>query len=84
MLQTLSHGLLFKPVSLFNLEGYSDSDWATNIDDRKFVSGICVFLGCNLITWSSRKQKVIARFSTEAEYKAISSAAIDVGSTSSH
>ena len=63
---TLSHGLLFKPASLFNLEGYSNSDWATNINDKKSVSGICVFLGGNLITWSFKKQKVVARSSTEA------------------
>ena len=75
---TLSHGLLFKPASLFTLEGYSDSDWATNIDDRKSISGICVFLGGNLITWSSRKQKAVARSSTEAEYRALSSAATDL------
>ena len=75
---TLSHGLLFKPASLFTLEGYSDSDWATNIDDRKPVNGICVFLGGNLITWSSRKQKAVARSSTEAEYRALSSAATDL------
>ena len=76
--RTLSHGLLFKPASLFNLEGYSDSDWATNIDDRKSVTGICVFLGGNLITWSSRKQKVVACSNTEAEYRALSSAATDM------
>ena len=75
---TLSHGLLFKPASLVTLEGYSDSDWATNIDDRKSISGICVFLGGNLITWSSRKQKAVARYSTEAEYRALSSAATDL------
>ena len=75
---TLSHGLLFKPASLFTLEGYSDSDWATNIDERKSISGICVFLGGNLITWSSRKQKAATRSSTEAEYRALSSAATDL------
>ena len=75
---TLSHGLLFKPASLFTIEGYSDSDWATNIDDRKSISGICVFLGGNLITWSSRKQKAVACSNTEAEYRALSSAATDL------
>ena len=65
--------MLFKSASLFTLEGYSDSDCATNIDDRKSVSGICVFLRGNLITWSFRKQKAVARSSTEAEYRALSS-----------
>ena len=60
-----------------NLEGYFDPDWASNLDGRKFYSGICVFLGGNLITWSSRKQ-VVARSNTEAKYKALSSAATDL------
>ena len=72
---TLSHGLFIKPASLFNLEGYLDSEWATNIDDMKSFSGICVFLSGNLITWSSRKQKVVACSSTKAQYKALSNAA---------
>ena len=42
-----------------NLEGCFDADWASNIDDRKSMSGNCVFLGGNLITWSTKKQKVI-------------------------
>ena len=65
----LSYGLLFKPSQVMALEGYADADWASNIDDRKSVSGICMFLGGNLISWSARKQKVVARSRTEAEYK---------------
>ena len=42
------------------------------------MSGICVFLGGNFITWSSRKQKVVARSNTEAEYRALASAATDL------
>ena len=61
-----------------NLEGFCDADWASNLDDHKLVSGICVFLGGNLITWSSQKQKVVARSSTELEYRALASVATDL------
>ena len=44
---------------MLSLEGFSDVDWANNLDDRKSVTGICVFLGNNLITWSSNKQIVV-------------------------
>ena len=53
-------------------------DWPSNLDDRKSVSGICIFLGGNLITWSSQKQKVVARSSTEAKYRALANAASDL------
>ena len=72
---TLSYGLLFKPTKVTSLEGYANADGASNLDDRKYVSGVCIFLGGNLICWSSRKQKVVACSSTEAEYRALSTAA---------
>ena len=75
---TLNYGLLFKPAQLLTLEGFYDADWVSNIDDRKSVSGIFIFLGGNLITWSSQKQKVVAASSTEAEYRALASAAADL------
>ena len=68
---TLTHGLSFKPTSVLSLEGFAD--WATNLDDRKSMSGLCIFLGGNIITWSSKKQNVVARSSTESEYRALAS-----------
>ena len=72
---TLSYGLVFKPTTHLHLEGFWDADGASSLDDRKSVIGICVFLRGNLITWSSRKQRVVACSSTEAEYRALASAA---------
>ena len=31
---TIHYGLSFHPAKVFSLEGYSDADWATSIDDR--------------------------------------------------
>ena len=50
------------------LIGYSDSDYAGDIDQRKSTSGMAFFLGSNLITWSSQKQRTVALSSCEAEY----------------
>ena len=75
---TISYGLKFKPTQLLKLEGYSDANRASNIDDRKSVSGICICLRGNLITWISRKQTIVARSSTEAEYRALASATTDL------
>jgi hypothetical protein len=73
---TLSYGCRYKrgkgePVLL----GYSDSDHAGDLDDRKSTSGVVFFLGSNTVTWSSQKQKVVAQSSCEAEYIAAGAAA---------
>jgi len=57
------------------LLGYSDSDQAGDIDTRKSTTGILFFLGNNLVTWQSQKQKVVAVSSCEAEYIAATTAA---------
>lgn len=57
------------------LVGYSDSDLAGDIDDRKSTSGVAYFLGENIISWVSQKQKIVALSSCEAEYIAASTAA---------
>jgi hypothetical protein len=50
------------------LTGFSDSDHGADIDGRKSTTGVLFFLGENLITWQSQKQKVVALSSCEAEY----------------
>ena len=53
-------GILFSKIAHLNIEGYTYSDWAGNILDRKSTSGYFTFVGGNLVTWMSKKQKVVA------------------------
>ncbi len=53
------------------LEGYTDADWASNLDDCHSVSGYAFLIGNAVVAWSSKKQMTVALSSMEAEYKAI-------------
>ncbi|XP_019183561.1 PREDICTED: uncharacterized protein LOC109178368 [Ipomoea nil] len=75
---TLDYGLRLTPSSSMALHAFSDSDWAGCPIDRKSTSGYAVFLGSNLISWLSRKQRAVARSSTEAEYKALADVSAEV------
>ena len=55
------------------VNGYSDSDFVGDVDDRKSTSGQVFFLGGLPITWNSLKQKVVALSLCQAEYISITS-----------
>ncbi|GKB08431.1 putative ribonuclease H-like domain-containing protein [Tanacetum coccineum] len=63
-------GLWYPRVSSFDLEAYSDSDYAGANLDRKSTIGGCQFLGRRLISWQCKKQTIVATSTTEAEYVA--------------
>ncbi|KAK6162342.1 hypothetical protein DH2020_002183 [Rehmannia glutinosa] len=75
---TPTFGLFIMKTPTLQITGYSDSDWATNIDDRKFITGFCVYLGDNLVSWCSKKQEAVSRSNTEAEYKSLAHCATEV------
>ena len=64
-------GLFIKVGQCFKLSVYVDSDHASDVDDRKSMSGYIIYLGSTPIVWRSKKQKCKpSESSTEAEYVA--------------
>nr|GEV88695.1 retrovirus-related Pol polyprotein from transposon TNT 1-94 [Tanacetum cinerariifolium] len=58
--------------SPFNLEAYTNSDYAGASLDRKSTIGGCQFLESRLISWQYKMQIVVANTTTKAEYVAAS------------
>lgn len=73
---TLNYGLVYTRNSGNNvLTGYSDSDLACQVEDRKSTGGMVFYLDESLITWVSQKQRCVALSSCEAEFMAATAAA---------
>ncbi|GJX02899.1 putative ribonuclease H-like domain-containing protein [Tanacetum coccineum] len=66
-------GLWYPKDSPFNLEAYTDSDYAGASLDRKPTIGGCQFLRSRLISWQCKKQTIVATSTTKAEYVAAAS-----------
>jgi hypothetical protein len=67
---TINHGLFFSKRSL-SLNAFCDSNWANGPDDCWSTTGFGIFLESCLVSWSAKKQSVVAWSGTEAKYRAM-------------
>ena len=58
-----------------HLVGYSDADWANDLDDRHSITGNVFVMSGGAVSWLSQKQATVALSTAEAEYVALGSAA---------
>lgn len=70
---TVSYGIRILANSTLDLYAFSDADWAGCPLTRRSTTDFCTFLGANCLSWSAKKQSMVARSSTEAEYRAMAS-----------
>jgi len=57
------------------LVGYSDVDFANDLDTRHSVTGNVFLMSNRAVSWLSSRQTIVALSTTEAEYVALTSAA---------
>ena len=65
---TTEFGLWYPKGNELTMVFYIDADWAGSIDDSKSTSGVALYLGDCLVSWSSKKQPSISLSIAEAEY----------------
>ncbi|XP_022728802.1 uncharacterized protein LOC111284394 [Durio zibethinus] len=58
----------FKKNESSRLFGFADSDWVGSHKDMKSTSGYVFFIGLNVFSWNSKKQRTMAQSTAEAEY----------------
>ncbi|CAM8968524.1 unnamed protein product [Rhodiola kirilowii] len=72
---TSDYGIMYSHTEEFCLTGYTDSDWAGDVETRKSTSGYVFYLGDGVASWLSKKQHVVALSTAQAKYIAVTTAA---------
>eukprot|EP00253_Pinus_taeda_P023959 PITA_23959 len=67
---TKQYGILYTATNDFRLVGYTGSDWAESVDDRKSTSEYVFRLGFGAISWASKKQPIVSLSIAKAKYVA--------------
>ena len=69
--------LIFEGDSELRVEGYTDSNFMSDPDDRKSTSGYMFACNGGAVSWKSFKQPIMADLTTEVEYVATSDTAME-------
>jgi len=67
-------GILLRSQCDLSLSAWCDSDWASCPLTQRSLTGWLVFLDGSPISWKTKKQHMVSRSSTEAEYRSMASA----------
>src|SRR6185312_12197145 len=63
-------GLLFgrnSNTADITVSAYADADWGSDHTDRKSITGWVAMLNGDIVSWASKKQKVVSQSTCEAE-----------------
>ena len=60
------------------LKAFAYSNWASCPNTYHSISGFCVFLGTFLISWKSKKQLIVSRSYTKAEYRSMANTTCEI------
>lgn len=60
------------------MKPFFDADWASAPDDWRSTFGSCIYLALNHVSWWSKKQPLVVRSSTEAEYRSLTNTASEL------
>ena len=68
-------GLVYGGDTQCLVTGYSDSDYAGDVDSRRSMTGYVFTLGGSVVSWKATLQPTVTLSTTEAEYMALTEAA---------
>uniref|UniRef100_A0A3Q7IAK2 Reverse transcriptase Ty1/copia-type domain-containing protein n=1 Tax=Solanum lycopersicum TaxID=4081 RepID=A0A3Q7IAK2_SOLLC len=68
-------GLIYGGDTQCLVTGYSDSDYAGDVDTRRSMTGYVFTLGGSVVSWKATLQPTVTLSTTEAEYMALTEAA---------
>ena len=75
---TVDYALLYATGIPLELYRYTDADWAGSIFGKQSTSNLMFSFGSVAMTWSSKKQPIVALLGIEAEYQGAAVAACEV------
>ena len=68
---TMDFGILYKSATPIWLDEYTDANWASYKDDKRSTSGFIFSLNSGAISWSNKREPIVALSSTKTEYRGV-------------